>query len=116
MVTIYGIPNCDTIKKTKTWFDQHHIPYSFHDYRKDRISKQHLQKWCKQMGWEQVLNKKSTSWRNLDAETQSGITSAAKAIAVLLEHPTLIKRPVIERDGIIVQIGFNKEALESLFL
>jgi len=116
MITIYGIPNCNTIKKTRTWFEQHHIPYNFHDYRKEGISKKQLNNWCREKGWEKLLNKQSTSWRKLDPETQAGITSAAKAIAIFLEHPTLIKRPVIEQDGNIVQVGFDEEMMEKMLL
>jgi len=116
MITIYGIPNCNTIKKTRSWFEQHHIPYSFHDYRKDGITREKLRAWCREVNWEKLLNRQSTSWRKLDPETQAGITTAAKAITVLLEHPTLIKRPVIEKDDSIVQVGFDEEMMEKVFL
>ncbi len=113
MITIYGIPNCDTIRKTRNWFERHHIPYCFHDYRKDGITKEKLRTWCREENWEKLLNKQSVSWRKLSPEVQGAIISATKAIPILLQNPTMIKRPVIEKDGNIIQVGFNEEDLKN---
>ena len=113
-ITIYGIPNCDTIKKTVDWFKQQNIPIIFHDYKKEGISKEKLTAWCKLTGWEILLNKKSATWRGLSPEEQSKITSKAAAIQLMKTQNSIIKRPVIEVDGKLL-VGFDEETLNKLF-
>jgi len=115
-ITIYGIPNCDTIKKTITWFKENNIDFEFHDYKKSGITKEQLTVWCKQVGWETILNKKSTSWRELDAITQEKVTNATEAIKLMLQNNSIIKRPVIEQNKIIIFVGFDKAKFEQKLL
>lgn len=112
-ITIYGIPNCDTIKKTKDWFSKNKIDITFHDYKKEGISKKKLQDWCKEAGWETLLNKKGTTWRTIDPAVQAGVTNATAAIALMMDHNSLIKRPVIETGKKII-VGFDEKNISSL--
>ncbi len=116
MYTVYGIPNCDTVKKVFTWLDKHKIPYDFHDYKKSGISATVLKKWSMQVGWENFLNKRSTTWRELDAATQASVTNEKTAIALLIQHTSAIKRPVIEKDGKVIAIGFDEARYKEVFL
>jgi arsenate reductase len=108
MYTVYGIPNCDTVKKVRVWLDSHKIQYDFHNYKTDGIAPAKLKKWCEQVGWETILNKKGTTWRALDEATKASINNEKKAIKLLTENTSAIKRPVIEKDGKIVAVGFDE--------
>jgi len=108
MITVYGIPNCDTIKKTRDWLDEHKIKYSFHDYKKSGITKTKLSAWSKTAGWETLLNKKSSTWRSLSPEAQKKVTNETTAIKVMMENNNIIKRPVIE-NGDVILVGYNEE-------
>ncbi len=114
-ITMYGIPNCDTVKKTMDWFKKHKSAsiIIFHDYKKEGITKEKLTAWCKQVGWEILLNKKSTTWRSLPATEQNKITSQASAINLMKEQNSIIKRPVIETADKLI-VGFNEEILTGL--
>ncbi|WP_417597161.1 ArsC family reductase [Oceanospirillum sp.] len=96
-LTLYGIPNCDTVKKARNWLDANQQDYRFHDFRKDGLSEEDLTLWCDALGWEQVLNKRSTSWRALDAVDKEDLNQT-KAIKLMLASPTLVKRPVLAKD------------------
>lgn len=111
MITVYGIPNCDMIKKTTKWLEKHRIAYTFHDYRKEGISKEKLKAWCAQVGWETLFNKRSTTWKELDPPLHATATNENAAIKIMTEHYTIIKRPVVEKNGKIVTVGFNEDAL-----
>ncbi len=115
MYIVYGIPNCDTVKKVLTWLQKHKITYQFHDYKKEGISPGKLKNWCEQVGWETVLNKKSTTWRELDPKTQASITNEKAAIKLMVENTSSIKRTVIEKDEKVMVVGFNESAYEKLF-
>ncbi len=115
MYIIYGIPNCDTVKKVITWFKDKKIPYEFHDYKKNGISVAKLKSWSGQVGWETILNKKGTTWRGLDAKTQASITTEKAVIKLLSEHTSAIKRPVIEQGDKVIRVGFDLAAYEKLF-
>jgi Spx/MgsR family transcriptional regulator len=106
---VYGIKNCDTVKKALNWLTAHHIPYTFHDYKTQRITASKLKAWCQQVGWEVLLNKKGTTWRKLDAATQATVTNEKAAIAVMLEHTSCIKRPVIEKGDKVLVVGFEEQ-------
>jgi arsenate reductase len=110
---IYGISNCDTVKKAKNWLDSHNIGYRFHDFRKDGLNKDIINGWLKTVAWDKILNKLSTSWRNLDAATQQSI-NATNVVDLLVENPTLIKRPVMDVNDIIT-VGFNSDTYQSIF-
>jgi len=110
---IYGISNCDTVKKAKNWLDSHNIDYQFHDFRKDGINKDIINGWLNTVAWDKILNKRSTSWRNLDASTQQAI-NATNVVDLLVENPTLIKRPVLDVNDIIT-VGFNSDTYQGIF-
>jgi Spx/MgsR family transcriptional regulator len=95
-VQVYGIPNCDTVKKARTWLTEHGIAFEFHDFKKQGVSPAALDHWLQTLDWETVLNRKGTTWRKLDAATQAAVQDAASAKAVMLAHASVIKRPVVE--------------------
>jgi arsenate reductase (glutaredoxin) len=107
-ITIYGIKNCDTMKKARSWLDAHGVAYAFHDYKAAGIDRAHLEKWIKKAGWETLLNRAGTTFRKLPDAEKTGL-DAEKAIAVMLAHPSAIKRPVLELDGGKVLIGFQPQ-------
>lgn len=113
MITMYGIPNCDTIKKARTWLEAHKIAYSFHDYKKAGIDKALLEGWVKQAGWETLLNRAGTTFKKLPDTDKAGLTEK-KAIALMLAQPSMIKRPVLEKKGRIT-VGFKPEEYAKLF-
>lgn len=112
MVTIYGIKNCDTIKKARSWLDGHSTAYAFHDYKASGVDKASLERWVKEHGWETVLNRAGTTFRALpDAEKQG--LDAAKAIALMLAQPSMIKRPVLDLGKGETIVGFKPEIYET---
>lgn len=112
MIILYGIPNCDTIKKARKWLNEKNIDYRFHDYRKDGITQQQLQVWANELGWETLLNRRGTTWRKLSEDDRDGI-NAKRAIALMAEHPAMIKRPLLE-SGTKKLLGFNPDAYQEL--
>lgn len=113
-VTIYGIPNCDTMKKARTWLESHGIPYAFHDYKKAGIDNASLEKWSKKVGWETLLNRAGTTFRKLSDSDKQGIDEK-KAIALMQAQPSLIKRPVIDLGGGKFLVGFKPEIYDEAF-
>jgi len=112
MYTLYGIPNCDQVKKARNWLEQYQIPYQFHDFRKQGLTRELLEFFEAQVGWEVLLNKQSTRWRQLTTEQKSKI-GLETALQYMLETPTLIKRPVLNTGtGLIV--GFKTEVYQDL--
>lgn len=113
-VTVYGIPNCDTVKKARTWLTEHGIEFDFHDFKKQGVPEAALDHWLQTAGWESVLNRKGSTWRKLDAATQASVTDVQSAKAVMLAHASVIKRPVVEwpahASAPIVTVGFNAES------
>ncbi len=111
---IYGIKACDTMKKARTWLDEHGVDYRFHDYKTAGIDRAHLQRWCDALGWETLLNRAGTTFRQLDDARKHDL-DAGKAIDLMLAHPSMIKRPVLEQ-GERILVGFKPdryaEALE----
>ena len=112
-VTIYGIPNCDTMKKARAWLDQHKVAHVFHDYRKDGIDKATLDGWVKRAGWEIVLNRAGTTFRALGDADKADLT-AAKAVKLMLAQPGMIKRPVLIA-GADMLVGFKPDQYAALF-
>jgi arsenate reductase len=110
---VYGIPNCNTVKKARVWLEENGFDIEFHDFKKKGISVEKLNEWCDAFGWETVLNKKGTTWRGLTKEAQDGITDQASAVALLVQHTSAIKRPVIEVDGEPLLISFSEAAYEK---
>lgn len=113
MLTIFGIKNCDTIKKTKKYFEQKSVDFSFHDYRADGLDKDWLDTVLNKLDWEQVLNKRGTTWRQLSDE-QKATVSRDNVAELLLQHPAMIKRPIIEVDGEYI-LGFSAKQLDERF-
>ena len=106
MVVLYGIPNCDTVKKARAWLTAEGVEHRFHDFRKDGLDPAQLQRWIAELGWEKLVNRKGTMWRRLDAKTQESVTDAASAAALMREQVSVIKRPVVEW-GEKVTVGFD---------
>jgi arsenate reductase len=113
MVTIYGIKNCDTMKKARAWLEAREIVHQFHDYKAQGIEKSTLQGWVKQAGWPVLLNRAGTTFRKLTEADRQDLTET-KAIALMLAQPSLIKRPVLEVNGRLT-VGFKPEHYQALF-
>ncbi|MCG7877826.1 MAG: ArsC family reductase [Candidatus Thiodiazotropha taylori] len=113
MVKLYGIPNCDTMKKTRRWLDEHGIAYQFHNYKKVGVDEKLLRQWVDRVGWEALLNRRGMMWRRLDDSVKAEINEE-NAIRVMLETPSIIKRPVLETDKTL-NVGFTEEAYSKLF-
>lgn len=110
---IYGIKNCDTMKKARTWLETHGVESQFHDYKASGIDRAHLETWCDAAGWETVLNRAGTTFKTLDDAQKSGL-DRQKAIDLMLKQPSMIKRPVLESDGTIT-VGFKPDTYAALF-
>jgi arsenate reductase len=110
--TLYGIKNCDTMKKAWTWLDQHGLAYDFHDYKKQGIDRATLEGWARQVGWETLLNRAGTTFRKLPDADKQGLDQG-KAVALMLAQPSMIKRPVLAVDGRLL-VGFKPEAYAAL--
>lgn len=113
MTTIYGIPNCDTMKKARKWLDEAGVDYVFHDYKKAGIPAARLKAWVAEAGWEPLLNRAGTTFRKLPPEQKENINKT-KALALMGEHPSMIKRPVLETDGGLL-IGFDADRYKQVF-
>ena len=113
MTDLYGIPNCDTMKKARAWLDGRGVDYRFHDFKKEGLDRERLLRWVEQVGWETLLNRRGMMWRKLPAETREGMNEA-RAVAVMLETPSIVKRPVLDIDGHIT-VGFDEAVYEALF-
>lgn len=111
-LTLYGIPNCDTVKKARAWLDEHRVNYTFHNYKKDGIDRTKLDRWCDALGWERILNRAGTSFRKLPDADKEGV-DRVKAIALMIANPSLIKRPVVEGPGVLL-VGFRPEEFAGL--
>ncbi len=107
-VAIYGIKNCDTMKKARAWLEKHGVDYSFHDYKTAGIERERLERWCKKVGWETLLNRNGTTFRKLPDKDKSNL-DAEKALALMLAQPSMIKRPVVELGGGKLLVGFAPE-------
>jgi arsenate reductase (glutaredoxin) len=110
-ITVYGIPNCDTVKKARTWLDGHGIAYNFHDYKKSGADRAKVAAWCKATGWEALLNRAGTTFKKLPEADKTGLDQS-KAIALMLAQPTMIKRPVVEHPGGLL-VGFKPEQWDT---
>ena len=106
-LTLYGIPNCDTVKKARAWLAAEDIAYAFHDFKKAGVPEDRLDAWMQAAGWEKLLNRQGTTWRKLDPATQAAAQDAAGAGALMLAQPSVIKRPVVEWPDDSVTVGFD---------
>lgn len=110
---VYGIKNCDTVKKALNWLKANNKIFEFHDYKKEGITTEKLQSWCSQVGWENLLNRRGTTWRKLDEETRNTVTDETQAVNVMLTNTSIIKRPVIEKDGKVLMVGFDEASYSA---
>jgi arsenate reductase len=113
MVTLFGIKNCDTVKKARRWLDAENIEYQYHDFRIDGISAEQVSTWLQATSLDTLINKRSTTWKAL-SDTDKANISVESAVPLILEHPTLIKRPLLAI-GSEVQLGFNNTSYQTLF-
>jgi arsenate reductase (glutaredoxin) len=109
--TIYGIKNCDTMKKARAWLDKHDVAYAFHDYKSEGIDRDRLERWAGTVGWETLLNRAGTTFRKLPEKDKASVTEK-RAIALMLDQPSMIKRPVLEVKGRVI-VGFKPEIYEQ---
>ena len=108
MITVYGIPNCDTVKKARTWLEQAGLSYQFHDFKKAGLDKTTVSAWLKEVPWEILVNKKGTTWRNLPDATKASVIDATSATALMLENTSVIKRPVLCTNNQVL-VGFDAD-------
>ena len=113
-LTVYGIPNCTTVKKARAWLDARGLAYQFHDYKKMGVPADRLPQWVDALGWEKLINRQGTTWRKLDPAIQAGVVDATTAQALMQDHPSVIKRPLLERDGVPLAIGFDEPAWQAV--
>ena len=106
MIILYGIPNCDTVKKARTWLSEHGQIHTFHDFKKQGVPPEHLERWTQAAGWEKLLNRKGTTWRKLGAQAQTAVVDGASAQSLMLANPSMIKRPVVDW-GKDITVGFD---------
>jgi arsenate reductase len=106
MIVVYGISNCDTVKKARGWLAERGVDYTFHDFKKQGVPAEKLDAWIEQQGWEKLVNRQGTTWRKLDADLQGSVRNPATAKALMQAHPSVIKRPVVEW-GDQVTVGFD---------
>jgi Spx/MgsR family transcriptional regulator len=114
LLKLYGIPNCNTVKKARSWLEANGTPYVFHDFRKDGVDAGLLQGWLKQVAWGKLINRAGMTWRGLPDSAKLAVADDASAIALMLDKPSVIKRPVLVKDGNIVQMGFSEDAYKAL--
>lgn len=115
MLKLYGIPNCDTVKKARVWLAGHAIACEFHDFKKQGLSPETAQGWLQQASWEQLINRKGLTWRGLSDAQKMAITGNAEAQQLMLDNTSVIKRPLLEQDGKLLHIGFDEAAYGKLF-
>lgn len=114
MIKVFGIKNCDTMKKAFKWLDENHIEYSFHDYKKEGMDATLAKEWIEQLGWEKVINKKGTTWRKLSDQEKSDMNNE-NAITAIVSQPSMIKRPLVLSNNDII-LGFKAEEYTSHFI
>lgn len=113
MIKLYGIPNCNTVKKAQDWLKTHGVTYEFHDFKKKGITAEKLTEWCSVFGWEKVINKAGLTFKKLTKEEQAAINSETTAIAYLMNNTSAIKRPVLEANEKAILLGFKEEEYQT---
>ncbi len=113
---LYGIPNCDTVKKSRTWLAEHGVAYEFHDFKKHGVTEALIANWLIQVGWQRLLKKTGLTWGKLPTEVKADMQDDAAALSLMLQHPNIIKRPVLVRDGKVLATGFNPTEYANLKL
>lgn len=114
MITIYGIKNCNSVQKSVKQLEQQGVKFEFHDYKKLGITAEQLQQWMSQVSWEVLLNKKGTTWKKLSPEEQNAIQDETSVVAALVQHTSMIKRPVIMKGKKIVAVGYDEEQIKKI--
>lgn len=115
-ITLYAIPQCDTVKKSRAWFDNQRLPYRFHDYKKLGVPADHWELWCRRLGCTALVNRQGTTWRKLAPQFQEAIQSDAGALGLVSAYPSVIRRPVVEwmgTNGLMVSVGWAPELWEQ---
>jgi arsenate reductase (glutaredoxin) len=115
-MTVYGIKNCNTVKSALDWLKKEKVDFEFHDYKTKGITTDKLKSWSKQVGWESLVNKKGTTWRQLDEATKEKISTESAAVELMLEKTSVIKRPLLEKDGRVITLGFDEVQYKNLLL
>ena len=110
---VYGITNCDTVKRSRAWLEDRGVEHSFHDFKKNGVPPDRLDRWIQRVGWEAVINRKGTTWRKLDDADKAAVTDAQSARKAMMEHASLIKRPVVEWPDGEITIGFTHDLFKS---
>ncbi|MBC6111701.1 Spx/MgsR family RNA polymerase-binding regulatory protein [Pedobacter fastidiosus] len=113
---VYGIPNCNTVKKSLDWLKANHIDFEFHDFKKKGITAEKLNDWCNTFGWETVLNRKGLTWKKLTKEEQSKIDNQDLAIEYLINNTSAIKRPIVEKNGEAILMGFDDDKYQQTLI
>lgn len=113
MLTIYGISNCDTVRKALKWLNKKGINYRFHDYKVEGISADQLESWMQQREWTEILNMRSTTWRELPQTLKESVVDAQSAIKIIPENYSMIKRPLVEKEGKVILLGFDQQQWET---
>ncbi|MCF2443045.1 ArsC family reductase [Dyadobacter sp. CY345] len=117
MFTVYGIPNCNTVKKARTWLDEKGISYTFHDYKKKGISTEKINSWFQNYSWEKLVNKAGTTWKQLSDEEKAAVIDEKSAVDLMITKNSVIKRPLVEdASGKAVALGFSEKEYEEIFL
>lgn len=113
-ITLYGIPNCDTVKKARTWLAAQQLDFTFHDFKKQGLERATVAAWLQQLPWDVLVNKKGTTWRALSDERKAATVDAASALELMLENPSIIKRPVLDKDGQF-SVAFSDAQYKAIF-
>ena len=111
---LFGIPNCNTVKKARDWLTEHNIDYQFHDFKKQGVTATMLESWLKQQPWEKLVNRSGMTWRNLSEAEKAAVIDARSAIKLMIEKSSVIKRPVLVKNGKIICLGFTEAAYKEL--
>ena len=111
---LYGIPNCNTVKKARDWLNANHIGYEFHDFKKQGIDEATIQGWLTQYPWEKLVNRAGLTWRGLDETVKSSIKDNASAVALMQAKTSIIKRPLLVKDGKILALGFDENLYKEI--
>jgi len=111
---LYGIPNCNTVKKARSWLESHGVAYEFHDFKKQGIDAATLENWLTQFPWEKLVNRAGMTWRNLDEASKAAVANNATAIRLMMDKSSVIKRPVLVRDGRVFCLGFDETTYGKL--
>lgn len=113
-ITLYGIPNCDTVKKARTWLERNGIDYAFHDFKKAGLTADVIKGWLADVEWDTLVNRKGTTWRGLPEARKAAVANADSATALMLESPSVIKRPVLAHDN-STHVGFSDALYQQIF-